>query len=145
MGSSLLPLKRQENRLQVWKTAEFIANIVINELIDEKEPINIEIIQNKIEEVLMHRLCQTAKAFILYREKRELRELRKNLNILELFDSYIVKETWEVHENANIDYSIQGPKLIYFNKAEEIYWLEKIYPDPIAELHTKMALYTFTT
>jgi len=53
------------------ETAEFIANIVINELIDEKEPINIEIIQNKIEEVLMRKgFYQTAKAFILYREKR---------------------------------------------------------------------------
>ena len=119
------------------ETAEFIANIVINELIDEKEPINIEIIQNKIEEVLMRKgFYQTAKAFILYREKRrELRELRKNLNILELFDSYIGEETWEIHENANIDYSIQGLKAFITSKAEEIYWLEKIYPDPIAELH----------
>ena len=119
------------------ETAEFIANIVTNELIDEKEPINIEIIQNKIEEVLMRKgFYQTAKAFILYREKRrELRELRKNLNILELFDSYIGEETWEVHENANIDYSIQGLKAFITSKAEEVYWLEKIYPDPIAELH----------
>jgi len=88
---------------------------------------------------------QTAKAFILYREKRrELRELRKNLNILELFDSYIGEETWEVHENANIDYSIQGLKAFITSKAEEIYWLEK-YILTLLQNYTKMALYTFTT
>ena len=119
------------------ETAEYLTNIVVQEIIFEKEPINIEIIQNKIEEVLMRKgFYQTAKAFIIYREKRrELRELRKHLNIPELFDAYIGEETWEVHENANIDYSIQGLKAYITGKAEEIYWLEKVYPKKISDYH----------
>ncbi|MGC8575555.1 MAG: ribonucleoside triphosphate reductase [Caldisericum sp.] len=119
------------------ETANYLTNIVVNELIDEEEPLNIEVIQNKIEEVLMRKgFFQTAKAFIIYREKRrELRELRKHLNIPELFDQYIGEETWEVHENANIDYSIQGLKAYITGKAEEIYWLEKVYPKKIADYH----------
>ncbi|MCI4463829.1 MAG: hypothetical protein JHC30_06650 [Caldisericum sp.] len=119
------------------ETAEYLTNIVVQEIIFEKEPVNIEIIQNKIEEVLMRKgFYQTAKAFIIYREKRrELRELRKHLNIPELFDAYIGEETWEVHENANIDYSIQGLKAYITGKAEEIYWLEKVYPKKISDYH----------
>jgi len=53
------------------ETAEYLTNIVVQEIIFEKEPVNIEIIQNKIEEVLMRKgFYQTAKAFIIYREKR---------------------------------------------------------------------------
>ncbi|BAL80328.1 ribonucleoside triphosphate reductase [Caldisericum exile] len=117
--------------------AEYLTNIVLNELIDESEPINIEIIQNKIEEILMRKgFYQTAKAFIIYREKRrELRELRKHLDIPELFDKYIGEETWEIHENANINYSIQGLKAYITGKAEEIYWLEKVYPKKISDYH----------
>lgn len=119
-------------------TAEFLTNIVCIEINETKvEPLNIEVIQNKIEEVLMRKgFYQTAKAFILYREKRrELREFKNHLNVLELFESYIGESTWEVHENANIDYSIQGLKSFITGKAESIYWLEKVYPKKISQYH----------
>jgi len=58
--------------------------------------------------------------------------------------SYLKEETWEVHENANIDYSIQGLKAFITSKAEEIYWLEKVF-QKLFQIYTKMALYTFTT
>ncbi len=119
-------------------TAEFLARIVITEIEweNEGEPVNIEVIQNKIETVLMRKgFFETAKAFILYREKRrELRELRTHITP-KLIEEYIGELTWEVHENANIDYSIQGLKAFISGKAEEIYWLERAYPKKIAELH----------
>lgn len=119
-------------------TAEFLSKIVITEIEWEHdlEPINIEVIQNKIENVLMRKgFYETAKAFILYREKRrELRELKSHITP-KLIEEYIGELTWEVHENANIDYSIQGLKAYVAGKAEEIYWLEKVYPNKIAELH----------
>lgn len=119
-------------------TAEFLARIVITEIEWENngEPVNIEIIQNKIETVLMRKgFYESAKAFILYREKRrELRELRSHITP-KLIEDYIGELTWEVHENANIDYSIQGLKAYIAGKAEEIYWLDRVYPRKVAEFH----------
>jgi len=120
------------------ETAEFLTNIVCIEINESQvEPLSIEVIQNKIEEVLMRKgFYQTAKAFILYREKRrQLRDFKNHLNVLELFNSYIGESTWEVHENANIDYSIQGLKSFITGKAESIYWLEKVYPQKISQYH----------
>jgi len=79
---------------------------------------------------------QTAKAFILYREKRrQVREFKNQLDVLELFDAYIEESTWEIHENANIDYSIQGLKSFITGKAESVYWLETVYPQKISQYH----------
>jgi anaerobic ribonucleoside-triphosphate reductase len=118
--------------------AEFLAKIVITELEQEHdgEFFSIEIIQNKIEHVLMRKgFYESAKAFIIYRERRrELRDLRTHITP-NLLDEYLDQGTWEVHENANIDYSIQGLKSYIAGKAEQIYWLEKVYPDEIADLH----------
>jgi len=117
---------------------EFLANIVITELEQEHdgEIFSIEVIQNKIEHVLMRKgFYEAAKAFIIYRERRrELRELKTHITP-NLLDEYLDQGTWEVHENANIDYSIQGLKAYIAGKAERIYWFEKVYPEKIAELH----------
>ncbi len=119
-------------------TSKFIAGIVITELENEHDgiPFSIEIIQNKIERVLMQKgFYGTAKVFILYREhRRELRELKGHITS-DLVENYLNQGTWEVHENANIDYSIQGLKAFIAGKAEEIYWLNKLYPKKIAALH----------
>ncbi len=130
--------------------ADLISNIVITEIEHEHDnplkksvdyeginsPISIEIFQNKIEQVLMRKgFYETAKSFILYREKRrELRELKTHVTP-NLLEEYLSQGTWEVRENANIDYSIQGLKAFISGKAEEIYWLEKVYPKKIADLH----------
>lgn len=118
--------------------AEFLSNIVITELESEHdgELFSIEVIQNKIENVLMRKgFYETAKAFILYREnRRELRELGTHITP-SLLEEYLGESTWEIHENANIDYSIQGLKAYISGKAEQIYWLEKVYPERISSLH----------
>jgi anaerobic ribonucleoside-triphosphate reductase len=65
--------------------AEFLAKIVITELEQEHdgEFFSIEIIQNKIEHVLMRKgFYESAKAFIIYRERRrELRDLRTHMKL----------------------------------------------------------------
>jgi ribonucleoside-triphosphate reductase len=120
------------------EVAELIANIVVTEIEHEHDgtPVSIEVFQNKIEQVLMRKgFYETSKAFILYREKRrELRELKTHITPT-LLEEYLSQGTWEVHENANIDYSIQGLKAFISGKAEEIYWLEKVYPKKASELH----------
>jgi len=118
--------------------AEFLTKIVVTELYEEHDsiPVNVEVIQNKIEEVLMRKgFYQTAKAFIIYREhRRQVRDLSSAVTT-KTIDEYIGEDTWEVHENANVGYSIQGLKAYLSGKAEEAYWLDRIYPKKAAELH----------
>ncbi|MGB9694662.1 MAG: ribonucleoside triphosphate reductase [Caldisericaceae bacterium] len=120
------------------EVALLITNIVVTEIEHEHDgtPVSIEVFQNKIEQVLMRKgFYETAKSFIIYREKRrELRELKTHITP-ELLEEYLSQGTWEVHENANIDYSIQGLKSYISGKAEEIYWLEKVYPKSASDLH----------
>jgi len=122
-----------------YDTAQVIAEEVLRSLQPQADnaAVHVEVIQNTIEQTLMRKgFYQTAKAFILYREKRrQAREYSKLLDVTDLLGKYIGEETWEVHENANIGYSIQGLKAYITGKAEETYWLEKIYPEPIAKMH----------
>jgi len=122
-----------------YDTAQVIAEEVMRSLQPQADnaAVHVEVIQNAIEQILMRKgFYQTAKAFILYREKRrQAREYSKLLDVTDLLGKYIGEETWEVHENANIGYSIQGLKAYITGKAEETYWLEKIYPEPIAKMH----------
>jgi len=122
-----------------YDTAQVIAEEVMRSLQPQADnsAVHVEVIQNTIEQILMRKgFYQTAKAFILYREKRrQAREYSKLLDVTDLLGKYIGEETWEVHENANIGYSIQGLKAYITGKAEETYWLEKNYPEPIAKMH----------
>lgn len=123
---------------------KLLAHIVITEIIYEsgEEPIRIEQIQDKVEEVLMRRgYYKTAKAYILYRENRRQLRAIKNYITPASVEKYLQQGTWEVHENANIGYSVQGLKSFLAGKAEAEYWLSKVYPQKIANLHRNGAVH----
>ncbi len=96
----------------------------------------VEQIQDIVEEVLiLEGLVETAKAYILYREqRRKVREAKKaEEQALETIDQYIGEMDWEVHENANMSYSLQGMNHYAVSKIVKKYWLNKIYPKEIRE------------
>ena len=95
---------------------------------------SVEEIQDVVEKILIKSgFVETAKAYILYREKRrEARELEltKESAVL-LVDEYLEKTDWRVNENSNMTYSLQG---LNFNVSSSLvakYWLSKIYPEEI--------------
>ncbi len=69
----------------------------------------VEQIQDLVEEVLLSSsFKQTAKAYILYRDQHARnREMIQKAD-LDLMDSYLNRLDWEVRENSNMDYSLQG-------------------------------------
>lgn len=96
----------------------------------------VEQIQDIIEEVLiLEDLVKTAKAYILYREQR--REIREAIQIREeavdRVDQYLDKLDWEVKENANMSFSLQGLNRYGVSYIVKKYWLNKIYPKEIRE------------
>lgn len=97
----------------------------------------VEQIQDIVEEVLiLEGLVETAKAYILYREQR--RRIREAVVMTEesvdKLDEYIEGIDWEVHENANMTYSLQGLNQYGTSMLTKKYWLNKIYPKEIREV-----------
>lgn len=97
---------------------------------------HVEEIQNIVEEVLiMEGFAETARNYIIYREKRrEVRETASELeDPTELIESYIDELDWQVKENANMTYSLQGLNQYATSHISKKYWLNKIYPEKIRE------------
>lgn len=98
----------------------------------------IEDIQDLVEKVLMVLdYEETAKAYILYREKRrEARETEAALgSAVSLVDNYLGNLDWKVKENANMAYSLQGLNNYVSSAISAKYWMNRIYPTEIREAH----------
>ena len=52
-----------------------------------------------------------------------------------LIDTYLEKADWEVRENSNMTYSLQGLNFYVNADACRRYWLERIYPPGVREAH----------
>ena len=113
---------------------------IVNDFVKEKksnlEAPTIEEIQDIVEKVLLSsEYKQTAKAYILYREQHnKMREFSKNAQ-LDMVDDYLKQLDWQVNENSNMGYSIQGLNNYLASALSKNYWLNKIYPAEIKEAH----------
>jgi len=113
------------------KVVEFL-----NRRFKEGEIPTVEQIQDIVEEVLiLENLVETAKAFILYREQR--RRIRETTSAfdesVEMVDKYIKELDWQVKENANMAYSLQGLNYYGVSAITKKYWMNKVYPKDIRE------------
>ena len=109
---------------------------LLNRRFKKGEIPNIEQIQDIVEEALMlEDLIETAKAYILYREQRRaIREAAKvSDESSEKIDSYLKEVDWQVKENANMTFSLQGLNQYVGSYISKKYWLNKIYPKEIRE------------
>lgn len=109
---------------------------ICNRRFKEGENATVEQIQDIVEEVLiLEGLVETAKAYILYREQR--RRVREAAVVseeaVERVDQYLEKLDWEVQENANMAFSLQGLNHYGVSYIVKKYWLNKIYPKEIRE------------
>ena len=109
---------------------------ILNRRFKKDEIPNVEQIQDIVEEVLiLENLIKTAKAYILYREqRRRIREaVKASEEAVERVDQYLEKLDWEVQENANMAFSLQGLNHYGVSYIIKKYWLNKIYPKEIRE------------
>ncbi|MCD6236662.1 MAG: ribonucleoside triphosphate reductase, partial [Thermoplasmata archaeon] len=96
----------------------------------------VEEIQDVVEDVLIESpFRKTAKAYIIYREQHaKIREITANANI-DLVDRYLEKIDWEVNENSNMSFSLQGLNNYISSQISKVYWLNKIYPPEIRKAY----------
>lgn len=110
------------------------------EIADKKESnlkaATVEEVQDAVELALYsYGYTQTAKTYILYREQRKrIRDFASGLNI-DMVDDYLSQLDWQVNENSNMSYSIQGLNNYIASNISKNYWLNKIYPEEIKNAH----------
>lgn len=109
---------------------------LLNKRFKKGEIPKVEQIQDIVEEVLiLENLVETAKAYILYREqRRRIREAQSAMDeTVEMVDKYIQELDWQIKENANMAYSLQGLHHYVTSAVSKKYWLDKIYTKEVRE------------
>lgn len=123
---------KQGSREIAKKLTQKVLKILYGE-VDGNIP-TVEQVQDIVEDVLiLSGYLKTAKAYILYREQhRILREIRVSISdAVDMIDQYIGEMDWEVHENSNMSYSLQGLNNYVSSAIIKNYWLNKIYSKEI--------------
>ena len=97
----------------------------------------VENAQDIVEEVLLDSpYRKTAKAYIIYRDQHaRLREITQKMEV-DLVDQYLKKKDWKIHENSNMDYSLQGLNNYISSEVSKVYWLNEIYSPEIRKAHS---------
>jgi ribonucleoside-triphosphate reductase len=98
----------------------------------------VESIQDTVEDVLLASPYRaTAKAFIIYRDQHaRLREIAQQSQA-DLLDRYLSRDDWQVSENANMAWSLQGLNNYVASEITRTYWLNRIYPAEIRAAHSE--------
>lgn len=125
-------------------TAQVLTLRVINlaQQLAETEIPTVEDIQDIVEDVLLSSpYKKTAKAYIIYRDQHaKLRDIVSASNV-NLIDQYLQKLDWQVNENSNMAYSLQGLNNYIASEVSKTYWLNKIYPPEIRQAHAEGSLH----
>lgn len=149
---SYTPFKKEKIVLAIFKaanavggndfaTSEQLADEVVM-LAEKRFPdgiAEVEVIQDLVEKVLIERgHAKTAKAFILYREKRRSAREENALigATINMFSEYLNDRDWQISENANTQKSINGLNNYVRESFTKNYWLHEVYPEEIRAAHT---------
>ncbi len=99
---------------------------------------DVEGVQDIVEKVLIEAgHAKTAKAFILYREKRRAsRESNALIGAtINMFSEYLNDRDWQINENANSQKSINGLNNYVREAFTKSYWLHEVYTEDIRNAH----------
>lgn len=145
------PFDREKIKVAIWKAAQAVNGTneaIADELTDEVVRIaderfseqipDIEAIQDIVEKVLIEAgHARTAKAYILYREKRRgTREINALIGAtIDMFADYLKDKDWGIRENANMQKSVNGLNNYVREAFTKKYWLYEIYPEDIRRVH----------
>ncbi|XFA98485.1 ribonucleoside triphosphate reductase [Candidatus Izemoplasma sp. B36] len=148
---SIVPFRREKIVLAIFKAASSVggsdfskSEALTDEVIkvtSQRFPngiVEVEVIQDIVEKVLIENgHAKTAKAFILYREKRRAsRESNALIGAtIGMFTEYLNDRDWQISENANTQKSINGLNNYVREEFTKNYWLHEVYPENIRKAH----------
>ena len=104
----------------------------------------VEEIQDIVEQTLIvadH--FETARAYIVYREKRSQnrRDRETYIDVTSSVNEYLSRADWRVNANANQGYSLGGLILNVSGKVIANYWLSHVYPPTVGKAHRSGSLH----
>ncbi|MGI6153893.1 MAG: ribonucleoside triphosphate reductase [Christensenellaceae bacterium] len=150
---SVAPFKKEKIAWALFKAATAVggddfalAQKLTNQVVDlanlriKDDTADVEDIQDLVEKVLIENgHAKTAKAYILYREKRRAaRESNALIGAtINMFSDYLDDKDWQIKENANTQKSINGMNNYVRETFTKQYWLHEVYPDEVREAHTE--------
>ncbi len=148
---TVVPFRKEKIVLAIFKAASSVGGsdfakseqltAEVIKMADEKYPngiADVEGIQDIVEKVLIENgHAKTAKAFILYREKRRAsREANALIGAtIDMFTEYLNDRDWQINENANTQKSINGLNNYVREEFTKNYWLHEVYPESIRHSH----------
>lgn len=148
---SIVPFRKEKIVLAIFKAASSVGGSdfakseelteEVIQLCELKYPngiADVEGVQDVVEKVLIENgHAKTAKAFILYREKRRSsREANALIGAtIEMFTEYLNDRDWQINENANTSKSINGLNNYVREEFTKNYWLHEIYSQDIRDAH----------
>ncbi|HRH16740.1 MAG TPA: ribonucleoside triphosphate reductase [Aquabacterium sp.] len=98
----------------------------------------VEQVQDQVERTLLEAgLFETARAYIVYRERRSTLRQDKAcaVDVERSVNEYLSQQDWRVNANANQGYSLGGLILNVSGKVIANYWLGHVYPPEIGHAH----------
>jgi len=103
----------------------------------------VEEIQDLVElELFKQKLFKAAKAYIIYRKQHDgIRNVKELFSNVDIVDDYINNNDWRIKESANSSYSLQGMNQHISTLISAQYWLNKIYPSEIGDVHKQGKLH----
>ncbi len=143
-----VPFQRSKISLALYKAftsqnlekpdvVERITSKVIDALTikQEQKSVSVEDAQDIVEKLLMkEKEYAVAKAYMIYREQHATMR-RMSQDPLAVIEKYISNTDWQVRENSNMAYSLQGLNNHVASTVSKNYWLEHIYPKEVREAH----------
>ncbi|MBN2541116.1 MAG: ribonucleoside triphosphate reductase [Bacilli bacterium] len=148
---AIVPFRKEKIVLAIFKAATSVGGSDFQKsedlteqvcmIADQKYPngiVEVESIQDIVEKVLIENgHAKTAKAFILYREKRRAsREANALIGAtIDMFTEYLNDRDWQINENANTQKSINGLNNYVREEFTKNYWLHEVYPESIRNAH----------
>ena len=121
-----------------YDRAEELSKQVIAILQRKSSMPDVETVQDIVEHVLIENgHAKTAKAYILYRQKRKrAREMDALIGAtIEMFSDYLGDKDWQVNENANTQKSVNGLNNYVREVFTKKYWLYEVYPEDVRKAH----------
>ncbi len=125
----------EDRELAEKLSQEVVSNL--EERFGDRRP-HVEDVQDMVEKVLIEKgHAKTAKAFILYREKRHsARKINALIGAtIDMFGNYLGESDWAIKENANIQKSVNGLNNYIRESFTKKYWLYEIYPVDVRNAH----------
>lgn len=122
------------------KTSKILTKKVektLNKKFKDKIP-SVENVQDTVEKILIEEgHAQTAKSYIIYREKRSQSRSDRNVvvDVENTISEYLNKLDWRVNANSNQGYSLGGMILNTSGKVTANYWLSHLYPNEVGDAH----------